>query len=521
MPGRLSGTSVASARTASCILTSQAPSLRAKEVANDKTAARIWLICSLLALVIAVWLPPPLSAGESQSSSQTSGQSAPQQHSLDPSLHPSQDSQSVSQAFFHGRTLSLTECLKIGEDRHPDLAASRAIIEQSEFQLKAARSNYLPRLDFGGSYSRASYNFAPSTGQSPTQFNAFYKGESFASAPYYASGLNFSQTVYDFGRTRGAVERGEAQLEASRRNLDRTRDIVDLNVRSAFFAVLAAEELVRIETEAVNNQQKHLDQIQAFFEVGSRPKIDVTNQEVALANAQVSLRQAQANLEVARGALATAMGIPIEESPQPARDSLNALKEELAAEPLDRLIAEAERDRPDVLALREQVNAAEADVVTARANTKPNLTLGSFFDYRNLKFPLIYNWSLAGLVAQNLFSGGLYRAEMGQASAAVVAARANLSSLIDQVRQQVFTAYSTRNVSRDKIGLAQKAEQAAAENLALAEGRYQAGYGNIIELTDAQTLYTDSQAQVITNRLDYQIAAAQLDTAVARRRTVQ
>jgi outer membrane protein TolC len=45
---------------------------------------------------------------------------------------------------------------------------------------------------------------------------------------------------------------------------------------------------------------------------------------------------------------------------------------------------------------------------------------------------------------------------------------------------------------------------------------FAAGYGNIIELTDAQTLLTDSQVQEIVSRFDYQTAAAQLDVAVGR-----
>lgn len=470
------------------------------------------LAFSLAALLMATfahsgWLASgAAAAGQSQAAGQPAAQSAtpsPVSSGTPPSASPPTQAQ----------PLSLGECLRIAEEHHPDLATSRALIRQAEYQLQATHSNYLPRLDFGGSYTRQSYNFAASPGSTPTQVKLFQSGESFASAPYYYSGLTLSQTLYDFGRTRGAVERSQAQLEASRRNFDRTRDLVDLNVRSGYFGVLAAEALVRIQAEAVRDQQKHLDQIQAFFEVGTRPKIDVTNQEVALANSQVSLRQAQADLDVARAALATAMGIPIEQSPEP----LNTLNQESEPQPIGPLMAEAERNRPDVLAARQQVAAAQADVVAAKGNTKPNLTLASFFDYRNLKFPLVYNWSLAGLLAQNLFSGGLYRAEIGSAGAEVDAAETSLTSLLDQVRQQVFTAYSGLKVSRDKIGLAIQAEAAAKENLELAEGRYQAGYGNIIELTDAQTLYTDSQAQVVTTRFNYQISAAQLDAAVARR----
>ena len=136
-------------------------------------------------------------------------------------------------------------------------------------------------------------------------------------APYYFGGLNFSQLIYDFGQTRGAEERTRVELAAAKQNLKRVHDVVYLNVREAFYSVLATEELLQARQDAVDNQTKHLEQVRSFHEVGTRPKIDVTKQEVALANSQVDYRQAQENLEVARAALATAMGIPLNQAPEP------------------------------------------------------------------------------------------------------------------------------------------------------------------------------------------------------------
>jgi len=414
-----------------------------------------------------------------------------------------------------GQQLSLADCLRIAHEHQPDLAASESQVRAAEARLKESHALFRPRIDFGQSYTRQSYNFAATPGNTPTQVSLFSRPESFASAPYYYGGLSLSQTIYDFGHTRGTVHRSEAELAGSRQDLQRLRDVVDLNVRTSYYSVLAAKELVRIRQDAVNNQSKHLDQVTAFYEVGRRPKIDVTNQEVALANAQVDLRQAQETLDVSRAALATSMGLPIEQAPEP----VNTLKQEEEHEELPHLLADAEKIRPDIQSLQDQIAASQADLMVARSAFRPSFALASFFDYRNLKFPLIYNWSLGELMAQNLFAGGADRARLGEVRAQLDAAQANLASLIQRVRQEVYTDYSDLQVAQDKINLAIKAEQAAKENLELAEGRYQTGYGNIIELTDAQTLWTNSQAQEITTRYDYQMAAARLTSAVGR--TVQ
>jgi outer membrane protein len=410
------------------------------------------------------------------------------------------------------RPLSLAECLQIAEQNHPDLAAARGLIASAQAQVRIARAGYRPHLDAGADYTRATYNYAATPGTSPNQFNASYSGESMSPAPYYYGGLNFSQLIYDFGQTRGTVERSQVELEAANQNLKRVHDLVYLNVREAFYSVLATKELLQARKDAVDNQTKHLEQVRSFHEVGTRPKIDVTNQEVALANSQVEYRQAQENLEVARAALATAMGIPLDQAPEP----LNSGAELPEAGKLDDLMLLAEKQRPDLSSLRDQIFAAQADIIVARSYFRPNIRLGAIFNYQNLKFPLIYNWDLAGLVAQNFLDGGTKQARLAAAQAEDTVARANLTSLLEKIRQEVFTDYSDLKVAKDKIQLNQQAVAEAKENLALAEGRYSAGYGNIIELTDAQTLLTDSQVQEIVSRFDYQTAAAQLDVAVGR-----
>jgi len=414
------------------------------------------------------------------------------------------------------RRLTLAECLQIAEQNQPDLVAARGLIDSARAQVRIARAGFRPHLNAGANYTRATYNYAGTPGTSLQEFNTTYNGESMSSSPSYFGGLNFSQLIYDFGQTRGTVEHNQAELEVAQQNLERVHDLIYLNVREAYYSVLATKEILEARKDAVENQTKHLVQVTAFHEVGTRPKIDVTNQEVALANSQVDYRQAQENVVVAHAALATSMGIPIAQAPEPV-NTLNQIPGEMPSPgPLDELMNLAERQRPDLALLRDQIVAAQADIIVARSYFRPNLQLASFFNYQNLKFPLIYNWDLAGLVAQNLLDGGAKQGRLSAAQAEEVVARANLTSLQNNVYQEVFTDYSDLKVAQDKIQLNQQATAAAKENLMLAEGRYSNGYGNIIELTDAQTLLTDSQVQLIVSRYDYQSAAARLDVAVGR-----
>jgi outer membrane protein TolC len=68
--------------------------------------------------------------------------------------------------------------------------------------------------------------------------------------------------------------------------------------------------------------------------------------------------------------------------------------------------------------------------------------------------------------------------------------------------------------SQERILATEAAARAAKENLDLAQGRYQVGVGSIIEVTDAEIIYTDAQTTYVRTLYDYRIADAQLARAM-------
>lgn len=407
------------------------------------------------------------------------------------------------------KPLSLADCYRLAEQNQPDLSTAESQVQVAEAHLKERRSPYFPHLSFGATHNQQTYNYAALPGTAPSTAAKLFNGESWSNSPYYYTGLNFTQNIYDFGLTRGSVQRGKAELSQAQQNRDRIHQETLLNVRNGYFGVLAAQELVQVREKTVQNQSKHLDQIQAFFQVGRVPKIDLTRQQVQLANAELDLVQAQSDLTVAQAALATAMGLPVKNTFSLV-DVLGAAQQ---LDPVDRYLSQAQVARPDLRALREVVKSAEADIVVAHSNFKPKLSFSSFADFENLKFPLIWNVGIGESLLQPLLSGGYNRAYLNETEQAKNAAESNLKSATQQIDREVFTDYASTTVSEQQIDLATKADAEARENLTFAEGRYSAGVGNIIELTDAELLAATAGAQLVTARYSYQLSYGRLEVA--------
>jgi outer membrane protein len=419
---------------------------------------------------------------------------------------------STAGAQIQDKQLSLADCYRTAEQNQPDLATAEDQVRVAEAHLKERRSPYFPHLSFGASHNQETYNYAATPGISPATFASQANGERWSNSPYYYTGLNFTQNIYDFGLTRGSVTRGKAELAQAQQNRDRVRQETLLNVRNAYFGVLAAQQLVEVRQETVDDQSKHLDQINAFFTVGRVPKIDLTRQQVQLADAQLDLVQAQSDLTVAQAALATSMGLPVKNT----FALVDVLRAAQVLDPVDSYLSGAQTLRPDLRALREVVRAAEGDIDAARSNFKPRLNFSSFVDFENLKFPLIWNVGLGESLLQPLLTGGFNRAFLNEAEHSKSAAESNLKSASQQIDREVYTDYANTTVAQQQIDLATLADQEAKENLAFAEGRYAAGVGNIIELTDAELLAATASAQVVTTHYSYQLSYGRLEVAAGQ-----
>jgi outer membrane protein len=406
--------------------------------------------------------------------------------------------------------LSLEQCVQIALTKSPDIAAAQNLIQAARENVKVSHAGYLPQLSAGQSYSRDTYNYAGAVGTPPYLWKQFYRGQSNATANYYYGGLNFSQLIADFGRTKGVVKTSLAQFQAAQHNLTFVRDQVYYNVRAAYFTVIAARQAVQIQRAAVEDAQKHLEQAEAFHKYGAAPEIDVTQEQVTLANAQLALTQAESNLRIERAQLATTMGLPVDQAPEPEESTVQFSPPEA----FNQLLGEAERNRPDLLSQLDQVNAALGNVLVAKGNLRPDISLSFFLDWRNLTWPLVYNSGLGQMLAQTLFAGGANRAHLRAAEAQETASQYSVASFKLQVQQQVFAALSAVQVAQEQIANAMVADRYARQNLALAERSYKEGVGDIIQLDDAQYQATNAAMQLVAARYNYQVASANLDFAI-------
>lgn len=407
--------------------------------------------------------------------------------------------------------LTLQEAVEIALGHHPSLLAARGTLQIQQARVGEARSNFLPQIDLKSDYTRSTANFAPSS-QSQSLNQAVTFNPSNTAFNNYSASLSLQQLIYDFGKSGAAVEAARENLRGSDLSEIASRQTVVVNVKAAFFGLLAARRLVQVEEETVRQFQQHLEQVEGFYKAGTRARFDVTKAEVDLTNARLDLIKARNAGEVARVTLANAMGVPDRPIGE-LEDLLSFQKIEISE---DQAVQAALTNRPELLSLSAQRRAAEASVRSVQRSYFPVLSGVADYTYRGQDFPLVWNWDAGLSLTFPIFSGNLTQSQVAEARANLVVIGANEESLRQNVILEVHQVFSSLKEAEERVQTSDVVVRQAEENLDLANGRFQAGLGASVERTDAQVLLTNAKTTQLQALYDYRTSEARLQKAMGR-----
>jgi outer membrane protein TolC len=404
-----------------------------------------------------------------------------------------------------GRQLSMDEAVGIALETQPQIQARLNDYAAARFRVDQAMAPLLPQFSSSVSATRSQSSVLPTgTGLTPVIVQRQFDQTLVAK-------VALSQLLFDFGKNLAATEAAKKLAAVALEDVELQRQLIALAVKEAYTNTLFARRLIRVQQQAVERAELNLKSARGFFDVGTRPRSDVARAEVDVANARVDLIRARNAERLARVALNTAMGIEID-TPTQIQDNL--VYEPVALERAQ-IRAEALRQRPEYRQINLQVQAAEAQARQAFRDFFPDIT-GSG-TYGGVRDELEEVWSLTLSLTWPIFDGGSRIGRYREAQANVDAARSRVRALELDLLREVEQAQITIEETQERLQAAQTAVASAQENFRLAQGRFDAGVGTILELTDAQLALTQAQNVEAQALADYRIALYRLDRARGRR----
>ncbi len=397
----------------------------------------------------------------------------------------------------------LEDAIELASKVHPELKSAIALKNAAVAQVIQARSVYFPQVSFSSSYTRSENGNRTTNSSLPGIVNA---------SDSYQTSMSLNQKIYDFGRTAYSVIAARENLKATEYDILTTSDGIILSVRESYYNAVAAEKVLQVTQETIQQQELHLKQASGFYQVGKRSKIEVTKAKVDLANAQLNLIKAENAVELTKIQLANAIGI--EKLPnKPLNDQINFVEMKMDK---NRALEYAKNHRPELLKMISTENIYNARLKQAKAEWYPTINGSTSYGYNdnNYVFENNNSWSWGLSLNFDVFTGGSRNAQ-------ITSSRENLSSISSQkvrlwqnITLEVQQVLLNLEEAKKRISVLETALDQARENFSLAQGRYEVGVGDNIEFSDARIALQQAKIDLIKAILDYHIARAQLEKAI-------
>jgi outer membrane protein TolC len=378
--------------------------------------------------------------------------------------------------------LSWDECVTQALEHNPDLVAARARINEAQAALRVTASAFSPQL-------------------SATANNGLSQRGGLGRTDSYTYSIGGTQLVYDGRKTVYSVRSASTNVLVSQYDYQVTSATVRDQLRAAFVALLKAQQLVTITAQIEKRRKEDVDQVTLRYDAGREHKGSLLTSQANLAQAQYEVQQARRLVALTQEQLAKAIG-----RAQPPDITAQG---ELAIHDYSKDVADFKAlaaGTPFVRSLQAQEEAARFDLRSARATYYPEVSLSASVGMQDSQWPPSSSeWATGLSISIPLYEGGLRRAQVSRAQAALNLAAAQTASGYDQRRLALQQAWTDLVDAVESIAVQRKFLDAAEERSKIAEVEYANGLLSFDDWTiiedqyvSALKAYLNAQASALT-----------------------
>lgn len=390
------------------------------------------------------------------------------------------------EAFGDSDLNALEEQLQI---TNQNLRVAEAQFRQAQALVQGVRAGYFPTVSANASSTRSESRAGTRTGGAVNADSV---------------SLNAVWEADLWGRIRRQVEAGEATVQASGADLESARLSAQASLAQNYFLLRVADAQKQLLDDAVTAYERSLQIAQNRYATGVAPKAEVVQAETQLKSTQALA----VDIGVQRAQLEHAIATLIGKAPSSFAIEPKPLVPTLPAVPLGLPSTLLER-RPDIASAERRVAAANAQIGVAKSAFFPTFTLSASGGYASSTLANWFSlpnrfWSVGAALAQNLFDGGLRRAQSAQAIAAYDASVATYRQTVLAGFQEVEDNLAALRILEEEAKVQDAAVSASQQSVTLTLNQYKAGtvsYVNVVTVQAAMLTNQRAAVDVVGRRL--------------------
>jgi cobalt-zinc-cadmium efflux system outer membrane protein len=408
--------------------------------------------------------------------------------------------------------LTLEEALTTFREVGFDLLIAEAAVQSAEGDVRIARGNFNPNV---------SYNFSHIFNYDPAQVCP--GGADKCSPNVHSLVLSDSNAIADaiVGKRGLRIDVAEAALQAARMARVDAQRTLEFQLKSQYTQAVLAQDLLDFAVDVAKAWNQTFELVHIRYEKGAISEADEAKVETAKLEAEQAVASAMQALRSARAGVAFLLG---------ARDRIPefevdrsllkfSVPQRLVTASADTLLHDAYETRPDLKALRAQIERAQAAVASAQRARFPDLALNVGFNYAATGGgPFSSNTTPPTLtvgVSGNIPVFYQQQGEIQKAEADVRTQSVGLAKSRAQVVNDVSSAYANYSSTKQ---LVERMEGRLLERARLARDltkyQFEKGAASLLEYFDAQRTFIATNVEYMQDLANYWTAVFQVEQAV-------
>lgn len=400
------------------------------------------------------------------------------------------------------RVMTLAQCIDYAVSHNVNVKRYANNVEQQKVQLSTARNSRLPDLTAGASQS---FNF----GRGLNSENAYVNRNT------QSTGFNLQTSVplLTGGRIPNEIAMSRLNLQAATADLEHARQSIALQVAAAYLQAVYAAEVVKVQEAQVAFSKIQEDRISKLFNAGKSPESDVVEAHSQVAQDEMGRTQAKCDYKLAMLDLSQLLELS---SP----DSIEIVAPQGETSPTlpplpDRIFARAEGVKPEILAEKLRLQAAEKNIRIAKAALYPTLSLGAGLSSEYYKTSGYQAASFSKQLSDNfnksiglslnipIFNRLATRNSIRQAKLQQSERALQLDETKKTLYKEIQQAYYNAVNAQAKYESALAARKAAESNFNMMTGKFENGRANATELEEAKTKRANAITSTLQAKYEY------------------
>jgi outer membrane protein TolC len=273
-----------------------------------------------------------------------------------------------------------------------------------------------------------------------------------------------------------APRQAEAQANIKKSDIELLKKQLKFNVEKAYYTVLHAEDMVKVNEKALERAKVLLDVAVASFKAEIVPKSDVLEAQVQVNQAQANLITAQKIVKEAKMQLNRLVGLPL--------DTPIELTKKLTFEQIN---IDLDESIQEAILQREEIKQA-----------------GEMLKLREMELE----------VAKKFFTPSVY--EYDQKQIAIEKQKSVFEDRKTDVELEVRKAFLNIEEAKERYLLSIKSLESARESERIAMLRYKAGVTTNVEVISAQFSLNKAETDVVKSLFDYNLAVREFYFTLGR-----